>query len=304
MSTERVLCLFGLLLIAPAVHAKTVVRKIQVGALERSYRLFVPASAPKPAPLVLALHGGGSNSRQMERSCRFNALARKEGFIVVYPESGSKHWNDGRGGDFDSAHRENRDDVGFLEALLKAVDKEHPVDRNRVYFTGISNGGFMSHAFAAAHPDKVAAIAPVVAGIGVQLAKSFAPKEPVSVLVIQGTEDRLVPYNGGPIARGRGALVPTDEALALWRKAIGCSGEPKVDRLPDKDPKDGCSVVRTVWSGCRNKTEVVLLKLVGGGHTWPDGKQYLPKRIIGGVCRDFDDSLIWEFFKTHPKAAP
>lgn len=293
-----------LLLLFTCAEARTVERTVQVGPLERTYRLFVPPGASRPAPLVLALHGGGSNSRQMERSCRFNALARKEGFVVAYPESGTKHWNDSRGGDFDSAHRENRDDVGFLAALIDAVDKEHPVDRRRVYLTGISNGGFMSHAFAAAHPERTAAIAPVVAGIGVQLAKSFAPKEPVSVLIIQGTEDKLVPYSGGAIAGGRGALVHTDEALALWRKANGCTGEPKVDSLPDRDPKDGCKVVRTVWSGCQNKTEVVFLKLVGGGHTWPDGKQYLPKRIIGGVCRDFDDALIWEFFKAHPKAAP
>jgi polyhydroxybutyrate depolymerase len=291
------------LLLTPA-QARTLKRTVQVGGLERSYRLLVPSTAPTPAPLVVALHGGGSNARQMQRGCRFDALAEKEGFLVAYPESGSKNWYDGREGDFSDAHKDRRDDAGFLAALIDAVDKEHPVDRKRVYLTGISNGAFMSHAFAAAYSEKVAAIAPVVGGIADPLHKTFTPKTPVSVLLIQGTEDPLVPYAGGNVARGRGKVIPTEDALKLWRKADGCAAEPKTDRLPDKDPKDGCVVERTVWSGCRGGAEVVFLKLVGGGHAWPDGRQYLPKRIIGGVCRDFDDSLIWEFFKSHPKAAP
>ena len=291
----------GLRLAASTPTTLTVIRSVTHAGLQRTYRLRIPTSVPRSAPLVLALHGGGSNARQMERSSGLNGLADQEGFIVAYPESGSRNWYDGREGDFDSAHAERRDDAGFLAAVVAAVGREHPVDRRRIYATGISNGAFMSHYFAATHAELVAAIAPVVGGIADPFHRSFAPSEPVSVLVVQGTEDPLVPYGSGDVVLGRGRVIPTEEALRLWRRANDCSAPPRTSLLPDRDRTDGCRVERTVWAGCRGGSEVVLLKMQGAGHTWPDGSQYLPRRVIGRVCRDFDASYLWEFFQSHPK---
>ncbi|MBI5208639.1 MAG: prolyl oligopeptidase family serine peptidase [Elusimicrobia bacterium] len=293
----------ALLCPAGARAARTVVRKVSAGGLERSYRLHVPDAAKIPAPLVVALHGGGGTARGMVGFSRLVPLSDREGFIVAYPESGSRNWYDGREGEFSGAHRDRRDDAAFIVAMIDAIHKEHPVDQDRVYATGVSNGAFLSNYIAATHAKRFAAIAPVVGGIADPFHKAFAPEEPVSVLVVQGTEDPLVPYGGGNVARGRGKVIATEEALRLWVKADGCEPEPRTDLLPDLDPGDGCRVERSVWSGCRGGTEVVLLKMAGAGHAWPGGSQYLPKRIIGRVCRDFDSSLIWEFFKSHPKPA-
>ena len=300
--TARNLALFVAFLVpSPARAARVAVKTIEVGGLKREYRLYVPDSTKSPAPLIVALHGGGATARGMVGFSRLLPLADRAGFIAAVPAAGSRNWSEGREGDFSGAHRERRDDAGFIVAMVDAIHREHPVDRDRVYATGISNGAFLSHYLAATRAGIFAAIAPVVGGMADPFHKSFAPVEPVSVLVIQGTEDPLVPYGGGAVARGRGKLIPTDETLRLWATADRCGGEPKAETLPDLDPQDRCRVHRFTWSGCRGGTELVLLKMEGAGHTWPGGSQYLPKRIIGRVCRDIDASVIWEFFKAHPK---
>ncbi len=127
----------------------------------------------------------------------------------------------------------------------------------------------------------------------------------MSVLVIQGTDDPLVPYAGGGILRNRGKVVSTDDTLQLWRENNGCFAEPENGMLPDLYLRDGCQVEWKRWAGCAAGTEVKLLRAVGGGHTWPGGKPYLPAMIVGKVCRDFDATeTIWIFFQQHsrPKA--
>ena len=292
------------LLLPAAADAGTQARRIEHGGLRRSYRLHVPPDLKKPAPLVVVLHGGGGRGRGMERMSGFSELADKEGFLVAYPDGEGRNWFDGRQGDFSKAHKERRDDAGFVAAMIEEIARDFEVDRARVYATGISNGGFFSHYLGATRSELFAAIAPVVGGLADPFHKEFAPKRPVAVLVAQGTEDPLVPYAGGGVSafkRERGRLIPTGEALRLWVKADGCGEALQETELPDADPRDGCRVKRLTWTSCKKGTEVQLLRMEGAGHTWPSGPQYLPKMMIGGVCRDFGSAYIWEFFKAHPR---
>ncbi|HLF92783.1 MAG TPA: PHB depolymerase family esterase, partial [Planctomycetota bacterium] len=174
---------------------------LKVGALDRTYILHVPPSLPKdrPAPLVLVFHGGGGQGKQMEGFTGFSALSDKEGFIVGYPDGLEKNWYDGRVVEASRAHREKIDDLAFVDALIDEIGRRHPVDPKRIYATGISNGAFFSHWLAAHRSARIAAIAPVVGGMSPALAESFKPEGPVSVLILQGTEDPLVPYSGGEI---------------------------------------------------------------------------------------------------------
>jgi len=125
----------------------------------------------------------------------------------------------------------------------------------------------------------------------------------VSVLILQGTDDPLVPYEGGGVARGRqGRIIGTEEVIRLWVQHNGCLPRPKKGALADKDATDGCKADWSLWSQGRSGSEVKLIRIVGGGHTWPGGVQYLPARWIGKVCRDFDATeVIWEFFRNHSK---
>jgi polyhydroxybutyrate depolymerase len=259
--------------------------------------------AGRPAPLVLVFHGGRGDGAGVERLTGFDALADREGFLVAYPDGVGKQWNDGREvADFET-FREHVDDVAFVSALIDAIAKAHPMDAKRVFATGISNGGLFSHYLAARLSHRVAAIAPVAGGIAEPFRASFKPERPVSVLMMNGTEDPLVPYGGGGVAGGKhGSVIDTDEAARLWIAADGCAKDPATETLSDRDPKDGCRVVRSRWSGGRDGAEVVLYKFEGGGHTWPGGAQYLPKLLIGRVCRDVDATkVIWDFFKAHPR---
>lgn len=275
--------------------------------LYRRYLLRVPPALDpaEPAPLVLCLHGGGGSADQMARFTSMSALSDEHGFLVAYPDAMHRRWEDGRIDRTASLRRTPIDDVGFLAAVIDDVSRRHTVDPKRVFATGPSNGGFMSHRLGIELSDRIAAIAPVIGGIAEPLADKVSPPNPVSVLIIQGTHDPLVPYDGGVVqaaGQERGRLIPTIEAVKRWVAANGCADEPSVEEQPDVDPNDGCRVTVTRYSGGRAGSEVILYRVDGGGHTWPGGRQYMPKRVIGRVCRDFDATrTIWEFFEKHPR---
>lgn len=239
----------------------------------------------------------------MARLTRFVDLAEREKFVVVFPSAWQRNWNDGRESANMRSQRENVDDVAFVTAIIDEVRSETVIDPARIFATGISNGAIFSHYLGGHLSQRIAAIAPVVGGMARPYAPDFAPRSPVSVLVIQGTVDPLVPYDGGGILGGRhGYIIGTGTALQKWTEHNGCRTGPKRDGLIDADPGDGCRVERERWSECAAGVEVELLRKVGGGHTWPGGSQYLPSRIVGTVCRDFNATeYIWEFFKRHPK---
>ncbi len=276
-----------------AVPSKT--QTIHVGDLDRTYRLYIPKNLPDSAPLVFAFHGGGSDGAGMERLTKFDLLADREGFIVAYPNGIDKHWNDGR-------NMSQADDVAFVSAMIDAIGRIHTVDPKRVYATGMSNGGIFSHYLALKLSDRIAAIAPTAGGIAEGASTSFPPKTPVSVFMINGVADPLVPYHGGAVARINGHVIATRAAADLWIKADACQTVPAKGSLKKQNLADGCTVRWSKWTNGQTGNEVLLYTIDGGGHTWPGGAQYLPKAIVGRVCEDFDATeVIWDFFKDHPK---
>ncbi len=297
-----------------ALEEGTARRALVHGGRERSYLLHVPPSLPtgQRVALVLAFHGGGSNGRQTERGTGWSRLADEKGFLVCYPEGVARQWNDGRMARDIESQVEGVDDVGFVSVLLDEILRLHPVDPGRVYATGISNGAIFSHSLAAALSDRIVAIAPIVGGMAPSVFRSFAPSTPVSVMVVQGTDDPLVPFLGGPIGFGRqdrGKVVDTYEAVRKWVAHDGCGGgdpgEPgTIEPLPDADPGDGTTTRRIRYGGGREGTEVLLYVVQGGGHTWPGGPQYVPAWIIGRASRDWDSTReIWDFFARHSRPA-
>ncbi len=293
------------LLAALPAAARTESHRIVVDGRARSYLLHLPPNIAggEPAALVLAFHGGGSNGRAMEWLTGFSRIADREGFIVVYPDAVADNWVDGRVGMRMKAQREGIDDVAFVAALLDELARRYSIDAKRVFATGISNGAIFSHYLAAKLADRIAAIAPVVGGLADPFYREFAPSHAVSVFIIQGTADPLMPFDGGTVAwGGRGRIIATDESVRLWVARNGTRTTPVTGLLPQTDAKDGCRVRWSSWRGGRLNSEVLLYAEDGAGHTWPGGPQYLPKAIIGRVCRDFDATqAICDFFKAHPR---
>lgn len=278
--------------------------QVRVGAVTRTYLLHVPAryDKAKSMPLVLVFHGGGGRGANMPRFTGFDKLADSEGFIAVYPDGIDHHWNDGRENDDPAV-----DDVAFVSALLDQLESSYNIDRKRIFATGISNGGFFSQRLACDLSNRIAAVASVAATMPAELMKRAAPSRPVSVMLIDGTADPLVPYEGGTVGAelggvGRGGTAASaPDTIAFWARRDRCSAKPVVEDLPDRDPADGVRVRRETHAGGADGTEVVLYTVEGGGHTWPGGVQYLPKRLIGKTSHDIDATeVIWEFFARHP----
>ncbi|RLI54115.1 MAG: phospholipase [Candidatus Thorarchaeota archaeon] len=285
----------------------THIRSITHGGLERTYRIHIPPSFNKTIqmPLVLVLHGGGGTAEGMEEQLTlggFNNLSDKKGFIVVYPNGIEKRWNDCRKNISYRTHQEKIDDVGFISTLIDNITEEFNINPGRVYVTGMSNGAMMSYRLACEISEKIAAIAPVTGAIPEDIISQCSPSKPVSVIAISGTDDPLVPWEGGDIKslflhKPLGKVLSVPDSVNYWAIHNNCSPMPNITWLPDLDPRDDTRVRREVYGEGDEGTKVILYAIEGGGHTWPDGLQYLSESLIGKTCHDINaNEVIWEFF--------
>ncbi len=281
---------------------------IQVGQLKRDYIYYIPAKAPvKPLPLILVLHGGTGKPEGMEKLTynRFNELADEDNAIIVYPAGIDHNWNDGRNDVSSKAFQENVDDVGFISKLIDEMVNIENADPHRVYVTGISNGAMMCNRLACELSDKIAAIAPVAGSMPANLPDRCQPKFPVSVLMINGDKDPLVPFEGGDVhffKHKRGQVIPVQDTALHWAVLDGCPNNPTRAPLPVKDLRDLTRVERVVYPPSKSGAEVFLFIVHGGGHTWPGGLPYLGEWAVGKVSRQLDATdLIWDFFKRHER---
>jgi len=281
-------------------------RSVTVGDLKRRYRVHVPAKydANKPTPVIIVFHGGGGNPESMVRLTGMNAKSEQAGFIVVYPFGTGRledHMLTFNGGECCGYAMQNKiDDVAFTRALLDDLAAVTNLDATRVFATGLSNGGIMSHYVASELSDRIAAIAPVG---GPLMMEACHPKRAVSVIHFHGTGDEFAPFKGGfgKGALGRAGITEfrsVDHTIQSWIKANGCKPEPEIIALPDK-ADDGMKCTRKTWSGGKDGSEVVLIEIENGGHTWPGNEPIVA--MLGKSTKDISaNDLMWEFFQKHP----
>lgn len=266
-------------------------QSLQAGGLTRTFHLYRPRKLPARAPLVVMLHGGFGSGTQAEQYYGWDQEADREGFAVVYPDGLNRAWNTG-GGCCGTPAKQNADDVGFIKAVVAAVQGEVPIDPARIYATGISNGGIMAYRLAC-DTDLFAAIGPDSATL---LGTCPAPK-PVSVLHIHGTADTRIPYNGGEgegYAHIDGPAVQT--VVAGWRTADGCE-QPSVSTQ---------GPVTTSTASCPSGRTVELISIAGAGHQWPGSAQRPVRETVLGADPPSTavnaTEVFWRFFAAHPKA--
>lgn len=269
-------------------------RSIEVAGVPRAYLLHHPASRPpgESLPLLLVFHGAGGDAAGMAEHTGLSATATARGYAVVYPEGIRRRWNDGRGRDT------GQDDVGFVRQLLDSLARELPVNPRRIYATGISNGAGMAFRLACDLPRTLAAIAPVAGALPATLERRCSGTAPISLVMFHGTEDRLMPYDGGLSGSQRGRVLPAPSTAALFAKVNGCASPPVSTAQPDT-VTDGTRVRRSAYTGCREGHEVVLYTVEGGGHTWPGGPPV--GRSMGRVSGDLDATrTLLDFFDRRP----
>lgn len=281
------------LLVAPVVFSQSVVRTISHDGIQRSYRLYVPSvyDGSEAVPLLFNLHGYTSNALQQEAYGDFRPIADTANFILVHPDgtqdqSGTTFWNA-----FGSP-TETVDDVGFLSALIDTLNADYNIDLNRVYSTGMSNGGFMSYRLACALSSRIAAIASVT---GAMIDPSFlacSPAHPTPAMQIHGTADPTVPYNGST------GVLGAVESAEYWVTFNNCNPTPVETAVPDIDMTDMCTADHFVYSGGDAGSTVELYRVNGGAHTWPGTNPFFS--TLGITNQDFSASVeIWRFFSQY-----
>ena len=239
--------------------------------IERTYRVHLPSGYVEGEvyPLIINMHGLGSNSLEEEVYTEFDQVADTAGIVMVYPDGVDNQWNIYQDGGVD--------DVGFISALIDTMHLNYNIDMNRVYACGMSMGGFMSHRLGCQLNNRIVAIGSV-AGLLVYFNCNLSRKVPV--IQIHGTADDVVPYDG------------VAYTIQYWAENDVCP-DSVVTEMPDIDTTDQTTVTLTTYNPCTEDSEVLLYTINGGGHTWP-GASY----IIGVTNQDINASAeIWKFFK-------
>ena len=265
-----------------------------VGDIRRTYLVHRPDDI-QPHSLLLAFHGGGGRARGMPTLTRFNHIADRDGFVVAYPDGYGRHWTDTPG-----TGPKGVDDLAFVLAIIERLTNTNALDPSKVYAAGISNGGFFSQWLAIEFPERISAIATVAATMQASLSGTRAISKPVSVMMIEGTDDPLVPFEGGRVRAGaRREILSAHDSAVKWAQLNGCSLAPTVQQLPIRSG-DSTRVRVENFTPCPGNAEVIMYVIEGGGHTWPGGWQYFPEGIIGKTSRNLDASEeIIAFFRRH-----
>jgi polyhydroxybutyrate depolymerase len=252
----------------------------------RTYQQYVPRlyDGRTNVPVVFDFHGYGSSAAQQMVYGDFRPLADRDTFLIVAPDGqgASRHFNlAGEPG--------LQDDVAMVNALLDHIEATFCVDVNRVYATGMSDGGAMSSTLACKEAERFAAFGPVAVMFYLP---GCAGQRDVSIVSFMGTADPVVPFNGGRISCcGQANIGAAPDTMARWAAHDGCNAAVTEDRLSSE-------VRRRTWTGCAGRSGVVFYIIDGGGHTWP-GSIALPR--LGLTTNQINASAtIWDFFLAHP----
>ena len=258
----------------------------------REFELHIPTGydANQTYPLVVNMHGLGGDRASQRFYSQMNLVADTAKFLVAYPQGlevnfqgrVQRHWN--------AQFGTGVDDVGFISRLIDTVGARYSMDEERVYATGMSNGGYMSYYLACEITDKLTAVASVTGSMTGFLVNSCDPSETIPAMQIHGTADAVVTFNGPP---------SIDDVVDFWVDHNTCGMTPQVEMIPDIDMGDGCTAERRVYSDCDSDAEVWYYVIDNGGHTWPGT---FPVPALGNTCNDFFASTeVWKFFNLFPK---
>lgn len=284
--------------VSPGIHEHF----LNHGGASRRYQVYVPRGYDGRAalPVVVGYHGGGSRPEAFRQQAQLEPVADRHGFFVVYPDGSGRAIIAGKrlltfnaGTCCGYALKNKVDDVGFTDALLDDLPRHYPIDPERIYLTGMSNGAMMIYRLACELSERIAAIGPVAGDMGVS---GPAPTRPVPVIHFHGLKDQNAPFQGG---LGERSVQPNPhrsipETIGYWIKFNHCQPQP-VERKQERD------YLRELWGPATGTdgAPVELYTLPEGGHTWPGGEDITAHLNTGRLIASVHASeLMWQFF-TH-----
>jgi polyhydroxybutyrate depolymerase len=281
-----------------ASEQKTVT--LTIDGVLRTFIMYLPTGYNNAGkmPIIFALHGGGGAPESMYQLADFRPIAERDKVIIVCPAGIQTSWNDGRP---TSANTAGINDVSFISQLCSYMVTNYAADATRIYATGMSNGGFMTSRLACELSDKIAAIASVAASMeqNAIAANCNTNGRAVPAIYIHGTLDPLVPFLGGTMSPSTsgGVILSHAQVIAKWVTINNCVTPVVTTDVPDI-ANDGTTIKQRVYGGGNNGSEVVSYVVANGGHTWPQGFQYISEAIIGKTSQDMNAcEVIWQFFK-------
>lgn len=276
---------------------------IKIEGIKRTYITHLPENYSDSIqyPIVMILHGGMGSGTKYLKSTKFARIGDEEGFISVFPNGMYKSWADARG--VSKASKRDVDDVKFLTKLIDKVSKEYSIDSDRVYVAGISNGGFMVQTLACETSGKFTAFASVISSLPENLSNKCFKKRNTPMLLMNGTQDNYVPYNGGEMPKFTkgGTIESTPNTIEFWKNMNQITEQPQIESIDNIDKSDGSKVVKHTYFK-DEKPQVVLYKIIGGGHGVPGSFTKRNPRIfkLGYVNQDIiGEQEVWNFFKQH-----
>jgi polyhydroxybutyrate depolymerase len=286
-----------------------VYRYMMVDGHQRYFSIHFPPDydSSQHLPVIFAFHGGGGDYESTVDLFNFNPLANRNRVIMVYPNALAYTWC--IPGLSSSLYTQGGtpNDLHFFSVLLDTVIADYNIDTKRVFATGISLGGMFALYVAEQLPKRITAIAPVCASISKTIANDFNFARPIPVMLINGTSDPVLNYDGGETSeftqwnpdKDDGIMISTEDLVDKIVKMDSCDVDPSVSDIPNINVKDECTAVETLYT--TKLMTVDFIGVIGGGHSWPGGPQYLSKALIGKVCKDFNaEDRIMKFFLSVP----
>lgn len=288
-------------LIAVAQTGIEIDDSITSGGVTRKYRLYVPLmyNPVTAVPLIMNFHGLGTTSALQESYGDFRKIADTANFLIVHPQGRVQPGLNLTGWGTFFATSQAVPEINFTSELLDTLKAHYNINLNRVYSTGMSNGGFMSYVLACQLSERFAAIASVSGSLVPQHLNICNTQHPMPIMEIHGTADSIVGYNG---TGGWIASTDIDTLVKHWVDFNNCNTvATTIDTLPDINTTDSTRAIHYVWDNGTAGSTVELYKIIDGGHTWPGAATSLGSvSQVGVTNHDFNATQeIWRFFSQH-----
>lgn len=281
---------------------------------ERTYTVYRPDTYESQGAAVLLLHGGNQSAKAAlaprNPTRHWIEIADREDVLLIVPNGYNNQsrsglglrqsWNDLR--DDRSGRTSRADDVAFLSEVLNRVARDHDFDRQHLFVTGASNGGMMAMRLLIERPQDFAGAASFIAALPEETVPE--PNTPTPILLVNGTKDRLLPFDGGSVSGAGAPIRSVPETVQYWLEAHGLSEtHGVVETLPDGPHEDNCTFIRTRYAHEDNQpAQIEFIEIRGGGHNVPDPnpmafRNERMNRFVAPRCRDAHGvELAWEFF--------